>query len=94
MNNHRRNPYQDHPVLGKHPDQELTYNETVERFSELFKHHGIREDGCNAFIDLAFKLAEEFVPAFQPKKKRGPKRQWSLPESIIVHDTVNRLKTV
>ena len=80
MNNRRRNPYQDHPVLGKHPDQELTYNEIVELFSELFKHHGIREDGCDAFIDLAFNLATEFVPAFQPKKKRGPQRQWSLPE--------------
>ena len=99
MSNRRRNPYRDHPVLGKHPDQELTNNKTVELFSELFKFYGIRdpikhdEDGYDAFSELAVNLAMEFVPAFQPKKKRGPKRQWSVSEMIAVRDQVNRMKS-
>ena len=99
MSNRRSNPYQDHPVLGKHPDRELTKNEIVELFSELFKYYGIRypikndEDGFDAFSDLAFKLAMEFVPAFQPRKKRGPKPQWSVSEMIAAQDEFNRIKS-
>jgi hypothetical protein len=35
----------------------------------------------------------EFVPAFQPNKKRGPKRQWSASEMIAVLDEFNRIKS-
>jgi len=97
MSNRQRNPYQDHPVLGKHPDRELTNNEIVKLFSELFKYYGIRdpidEDVYDALSKLALNLAMEFVPAFQPKKKRGPKRQWLVSEMIVVRDTVNRIKS-
>jgi hypothetical protein len=98
MSKRNKNPYRDHPILGKHPEWTPTTDETLALLAALFKHHGIPDpknddDLFNAFGNLALCLAEEFVPAFQPRKSPGRRREWSASDSLGVIEEYSRLKT-
>ena len=67
--NHLMPPDKLIPILKEH------FKEDWEKLFLLCQEYDIAVDD-HMFESLTFALARDFVPAFQEKKKRGPKSKW------------------
>ncbi len=93
----KRRPYKAPPgslaspdVIGKHHADEA--NERGDLMLELFRYYGVT---LGDWVDLAMRLAEEHVPAFQREQARdGPKPVWDFQSRALLRIRVDEYVAV
>ncbi len=57
----------------------------MQTIDKLFVYYGIKKDLFTCWSKLAWRLAEDFVPAMQFQKKRGQPKKWDMKTRMALH---------